>query len=253
METGDDASFSRTYLHPAGEEFDTAEEQAHALLVDLRDSFAPSYLTLISIIEGVLLGLMFQLLSDGRPVLRAWDPAVLLVANNVMVIALVWNEYRMGSSMFRWVPSLVDAVIPFAVGGLQAAMILSVSHPLAWLGWLATFYMAGAIAFENMYRRSAEEQRNAFVLGRNSAYRRLNVISSIGVSVVLWIVFAAHVAERTMPGLPALLVTTALNAAFLVRGEANWRMIVAAARSTGGPAAVSPASRTTPLPGDSRR
>jgi len=254
MESGEDSSFRETYPFPAGEDFDTAEEQARALLLDLRDSFAPSYLTLISIIEGVLLGLMFQLLSEGRPVLRFGHPAIVLVFNNVIIIALVWNEYRMGSSMFRWVPSLLDAIIPFSVGGLQAALILSVSHPLAWLGWLATFYLTGGIAFENMYRRSAEEERNAFVLERNRSFRRLNVISSLLFAIVLWSAFGLHRAGGTIPGPGTLVLATVLNIAFLLRGEANWRMIVAAARSIGEPAQVSePAARNPHPPVDRRR
>jgi len=233
MTAPDESGFDADYLHPAEPHLDTAEEQAQALLLDLRDSFAPSYLTLISIIQGVLLGLMFQLLADGRPVLRPLGVAAALVANNVVVIALVWNEYRMGSAMFRWVPSLLDAVIPFVVGGLQAALILSVGEPLAWLGWLATFYLAGVAAFENMYRRAAEEQRNAFVLGHNRTFRRLNVAASLGLSLVLWGLFAAHAAGGTSPGVLTLAVVTILNAAFLVRGEANSRRIVRAARRAG--------------------
>jgi hypothetical protein len=54
--------------HPAEAALDTPEEQAAALLHDLRESFAPSYLTLISIIEGVLLGL-----TTLRPRLTASD------------------------------------------------------------------------------------------------------------------------------------------------------------------------------------
>ena len=235
METTDDAAFEDTYRHPVEAELDTPEEQAHALLLDLRESFAPSYLTLISIIEGVLLGLVFELLSEGRPLFHAGGPAVLLVINNVLLIALVWNEYRMGSSMFRWVPSLLDAVIPFAVGGLQAALILSVDQPLVWLGLLATFYLAGIVAFENMYRRSSEEARNAFVLERNRAFRRLNVLASVGLSCALWILLAVHLVWHTVPGWGTLLPVTALNLMFLIRGEANWQIIVAAARRLGDP------------------
>lgn len=238
MNAPDDQAFEGVYRHPVEAELDTAEEQAHALLIDLRDSFAPSYLTLISIIQGVLLGVMFQLLSESPLVLHADRSAAVCVANNVVIIALVWNEYRMGSSMYRWVPSLIDAVIPFAVGGFQAALILTIGRPLAWLGWLATFYLAGVAAFENMYRRSAEEQRNAFVIERNRLFRRLNVAASLAMSLVLWLLLAAHLAGHTVPGVATLGLVTILNLAFLIRGEANWRLIVAAARRTAQPGAA---------------
>jgi hypothetical protein len=117
--------------------------------------------------------------------------------------------------------------------------MLAVGQPIAWLAWLATFYLAGIVAFENMYRRSAEEQRNAFVLEQNQAFRRLNVLVSLGLSLLLWTICAAHVLRDTAPGWPTWLLVTSLNIAFLVRGELNWRHIVAAARRTtaAGPAA----------------
>jgi len=224
-----------SFRHPAEPELDTVEEQAQALLHDLRESFAPSYLTLISIIEGVLLALMFELIAEGHVVLRVTDPSILLVLNNIIIIALVWNEYRMGSSMFRWVPSLLDAVIPFTVGGLQAALILKTADPGAWLAYLGTFYLAGVIAFHNMYRRSAEEERNAFVLERNRGFRRLNLAGCVLLGMLLWMLFGYHQARGSSPGWGTLVLVTLLNLAFLARGEANWRMIVSAARSVGSP------------------
>ncbi len=225
-----------TFRHPAEAALDTAEEQAQALLHDLRESFAPSYLTLISIIEGVLLALMFELVAEGHVSLRLQDPAILLVLNNLILIVLVWNEYRMGSSMFRWVPSLLDAVIPFMVGGFQAALILTISHPRAWLASLATFYIGGIFAFLNMYRRSAEEERNAFVLERNRGFQRLNLAGCVLLAALLWMLFAYHQARGTIPGWGTLALVTVVNLAFLVRGELNWRMIVSSARSMGDPA-----------------
>lgn len=222
-----------TYRHPAEADLDTAEEQARALLHDLRESFAPSYLTLISIIQGVLLGLMFELVAEGHVRLGLRDPAILLVLNDIVMIMLVWNEYRMGSSMFRWVPSLLDAVIPFMVGGFQAALILTIAHPRAWLGCLATFYLAGIVAYRNMYRRSAEEERNAFVLERNRGFQRLNLAGCLVLAALLWTLFAYHRAVGSTPGWPTLTLVTLVNLTFLVRGELNWRMIVSAARSVG--------------------
>jgi hypothetical protein len=219
------------YRHPAEAELDTSEEQAVALLHDLRDSFAPSYLTLISIIEGVLLGLTVELVATGHVVLAFDDPTILLLLNNLILIVLVWNEYRMGSSMFRWVPSLPDAIIPFSVGGLQAALLLTLAHPLAWLGWLAAFYLGGTVAFWNMYQRSAEEERNAFVLARNQGFQRLNLAGCIGVSAALGALFAFHRLGGTVPGWYSLGFVTALNLLFVVRGEVNWRVIVAATRT----------------------
>lgn len=222
---------ARRYRHPAGEDLDTVQEQAEALLRDLRDSFAPSYLTLISIIQGVLLGLSFELVSEGRATTGPTDPASLLVFNNIVFIALVWNEYRMGSSMFRWIPSLLDAVIPFTVGGLQAALILTTTRPTTWMAVLAMIYAASVVAYENMYRRAAAEERNALVVDHNRFFRWFNPaisgVLAVGIGLVAW-VYASRGAD---PGWRTLLVVTTLNLLFLARGEVNWQVAVRAARS----------------------
>lgn len=218
------------FLHPAEPDLDTPEEQARALLHDLRESFAPSYLTLISIIEGVLLGLTFELISEGRPVLRLGDPSALMVLNDVLLIAMVWNEYRMGSSMYRWVPSLPDAVIPFVMGGLQAALLLTPEAPRVWLALLGLFYLVAVPAYENMYRRAAEEARNEFVVRWNRSFRRFNPIACVSGSVVFWGLAAFHHLTRTDPGWSTFGLVTLFNIGFLVRGELNWRLVVGAAR-----------------------
>ncbi|NIP80976.1 MAG: hypothetical protein GWM90_17870 [Gemmatimonadetes bacterium] len=206
-------------------------EQAQALLRDLRESFAPSYLTLISIIQGVLLGLSFELVSEGRATTGLADPASLLVFNNIVLIALVWNEYRMGSSMFRWIPSLLDAVIPFTVGGLQAALILTTARPAQWLAGLAVLFAASIPAYENMYRRAAEEERNALVLEHNRFFRWFNPVACCALAVGIGALAAVHLSRGSDPGIGALLAVTLLNGLFLLRGEVNWRIVVRAART----------------------
>jgi len=218
------------YAHPAEPDLDTRGEQAGVLLRELHESFAPTYLTLISIIEGVLLGFMFELLSEGRPILHLEDPAALLVLNNVLLIIAVWNEYRMGASMFRWVPSISDAIIPFWLGAIQAALILTVTTPMAWIAWLVPFYLTAALAYENMYRQSATEGRNALVLECNRPFRILNPLGCVAMASALALLVTSEASRGITPGWTPLGVITALNAAFLVRGELNWRRIVATAR-----------------------
>ena len=236
---------STSFRHPAEADLDTGPEQAHALLRDLRESFAPSYLTLISIIEGFLLALIFELLSEGRSTAGLRDPASVLVFNNVILIVLVWNEYRMGSCMFKWIPSLLDALIPFMVGVFQAALILSTDRPVAWLLWLTAFYAAGMVAFENMYRRSAAEERNGFVLHHNRLFRRLNPVCCLLMAVPLGALAAVHLEAGTRPGMAALIAVSLANLMFLLRGEVNWQLLVRATRRAvdAYPEAAAPISR----------
>jgi hypothetical protein len=222
---------SSAYQHAAEPELDTPEEQATTLLHDLRESFAPSYLTLVSIIEGVLLGLTIELIATGYIALNPADPAILLVLNNVLLIALVWNEYRMGSSMFRWVPSLPDAMIPFMIGVSQAALLLTLHRPLSWLAWLAGFYAAAMIAYCNMYYRAGQEERNAFVLAHNRRFKVFNLVACFVSAGVLGLLAAYHAGRGSLPGWRSLGLVTLITTAFLARGEVNWRVIVAATRA----------------------
>jgi hypothetical protein len=226
---------SSAYQHAAEPELDTPEEQATALLHDLRESFAPSYLTLVSIIEGVFLGLTIELVATGHIVLNPADPAILLVLNNVLLIALVWNEYRMGSSMYRWVPHLPDAMIPFMIGVFQAALLLTLHRPLNWLTWLAGFYAAAMIAYCNMYYRAGREERNAFVIAHNRRFQLYNVVACIVCAGVPGSLAAYHSGRGSLPGWHSLGLVTLVTAAFMVRGEVNWRMIVAATRAAAAP------------------
>lgn len=228
------------FRYPADEDLDTVEEQAEALLRDLRESFAPSYLTLISIIEGVMLALLFELLAEGRLTTAVRDPHTLLVFNNVVLIALVWNEYRMGSCMFRWIPSLLDAMIPFTVGALQGALILASARPVTWLAWLAVLFGASVIAYENMYRRAGGEERNALVLEHNRVFRWLNPALSAVLAVAFGALAVAHASRGTVPGTGLLVGVTLANVLFLVRGEVNWQVIVRTARLAAPPAGPRP-------------
>jgi hypothetical protein len=227
--------------HPAEPDLDTPAEQASALLHDLRESFAPSYLTLVSIIEGVFLGLTIELIATDYIVLDLSDPAILRVVNNVLLIALVWNEYRMGSSMFRWVPSLPDATIPFLLGGFQAALLLTVARPLSWLAWLAAFYAAALVAYGNMYYRAGQEERNAFVMWHNRHFQAWNLIACVFSAGALGLLVAYHATRGTQPGWHSMGLVTLFTLAFLLRGELNWQVIVRATRAA---ARTSQAART---------
>jgi lipoprotein signal peptidase len=224
-------SAGRPYPHPAEPDLDTPEEQASALLHDLRESFAPSYLTLLSIIEGVFLGLTIELIATGHIVLDVSDPGILRVGNNVLLIALVWNEYRMGSSMFRWIPSLPDAMIPFLLGGLQAALLLTVARPMGWLAWLAAFYAAALVAYGNMYYRAGQEERNAFVMWHNRHFQAWNLNACVISAGVVGLLVAYHALRGTQPGWHSMGLVTLVTLAFLLRGELNWRVIVRATRT----------------------
>jgi hypothetical protein len=97
-----------------------------------------------------------------------------------------------------------------------------------------------------MYRRAGQEERNAFVIERNRTFRRLNVLACLAIGVLLMLLFAVHLVRGTQPGWATLILVTFMNVAFLLRGEANWRVIVAAARRSAAGQSPPRATPSTP-------
>ncbi|CAN2040193.1 hypothetical protein GMMP15_1590032 [Candidatus Magnetomoraceae bacterium gMMP-15] len=97
------------------------------LLERIRSSFPSMYITLISIIQSSLLGycLSYFLKEDFDGFTTGeWVRGV----SSLIFAILVWNEYRMGSTVFRWVPWLIDAIIPFLLALGQFFLIYSIKN-----------------------------------------------------------------------------------------------------------------------------
>jgi len=96
------------------------------------DQFAPAYLTLASIIQGVALGALVQRVEATYADFDAVDWA--LTAITFLVILDVWHEYLMMVLAYVWIPTLVDSIVPFAFLAAELFMAHFVFHDLRhWL------------------------------------------------------------------------------------------------------------------------
>src|SRR5690349_17919714 len=90
------------------------------LLLSLESAFSISYVTLISIIQGGALGYLVTVLdrvtAQGANLTHLDLESWLLAFLAFILIATVWNEYMMGATIFNWIPTLMDALIPFTIG-----------------------------------------------------------------------------------------------------------------------------------------
>ncbi|HVT60342.1 MAG TPA: hypothetical protein VHR45_18360 [Thermoanaerobaculia bacterium] len=201
----------------------------------LRDEFAVTYLTLISILQAVSLGLLATLVDRHLELDLLDVDNWLRIATSVVVAVLVWNEYRMGVAQFAWVPSLVDTVIPFTLGivqfGLFRASVKGTdSH---WFIAISCLYIAGVVGYENMYRSAkAEGDVNPDVLRAIGGWRKANPLLGLAGAGLFGSFAAITSSGRTVSWvrLTLLAATLVLTVAFLVRGEANWRRVVRLAR-----------------------
>lgn len=158
----------------------------------LKDQFAPTYLTLASIIQGVALAFLAQRIEATAPQLDAAD--WLLASATFILYLVVWQEYVMQVLAYVWVPTLLDAAIPFAFLACELFLAHFIYQDLrAWLltlgltcvvgavASLGTWVQAGAFGEENREVASAVE-----VQGR---YRTALVVATILLCLGLWALY----------------------------------------------------------------
>jgi hypothetical protein len=111
----------------------------------LREQYAPMYLTLTSIIQGVALSTLVVRVEGASD---HFGPANwLLATTTLLAILLVWHEYLMQALAYVWMPTLIDSAIPFAF--LVAELFLAYfvyGNQRAWLVVAGVAYALGVVA-----------------------------------------------------------------------------------------------------------
>lgn len=215
-------------------------DSSENLLHHLRTTFGPTYLTLISILQGVLLGLMATLIDEN---FRSMGPENWMrTIASLLVVILVWNEYRMGATQFVWVPRLVDTLIPFALGGVQWVGIRSsFLDPALWFASIGIFYLLAVAGYENMYRHAGAAGKGRVNRGLITALGRWRVINPLlcgAISAVAggfgWLVWFMDLSHQTHQVMIAVILATQMG--MLWRSELNWKAVIRVADSLPSPA-----------------
>ena len=89
------------------------DTEADKVAQRLKSQFAPAYLTLASIIQGVALSTLVVRVEATNTGFNA--VAWLLTITTFLVILDIWNEYLMLVQAYVWLPSLLDSIVPFAL------------------------------------------------------------------------------------------------------------------------------------------
>ena len=99
------------------------------LLSRIEKSFPVAYLTLVSIIQGVAFAFLVQQWpQQGHP----FQPYQwVLFFTTAGFIALGWQEYLIGATMFAWVPTIIDALVPFGLALMEAIVAASIGVSLS--------------------------------------------------------------------------------------------------------------------------
>lgn len=138
------------------------EPEAHhrALHRKMTDSFTPIYLTVLSVIQGVALADLASGAAAGYKqfTLVQWLQVVITFA----ILIYMWEGYMQQSLLWKWVPDMRDAAIPFAIGAIE--LFLNHSIMLSLSGWLLAFALLssmGALATWHAVQRARKEGENA--------------------------------------------------------------------------------------------
>jgi len=139
----------------------------------LKEQFAPAYLTLTSIIQGVALTALVVRVEALYPHFGAVD-WVLAIAT-FLVFVDVWHEYLMTVLAYVWTPTLLDTLVPF--GFLAAELFLAhfINDLRPWLlcyGLVALVGVGAWLHGQLRVRELAEENRDMHaILATPHSYR----------------------------------------------------------------------------------
>jgi hypothetical protein len=149
----------------------------------VKAQFAAIYLTLISVIQGSVLGYLFVQADLVLPELR--PRSVVLLIDSFIVVGVVWHEYVMGSATFRWIPRLPDAFLPMLIGLCQYFMARSIAlQSPSWFFGLCALCVVGFLAFLNQYRAARLEPENNAVFAALGPGPRVTLYLVLGGAVI---------------------------------------------------------------------
>jgi hypothetical protein len=95
-----------------------------------------SFLTIISIIQGVALALLAQNTFPRASLLVGIQSAALM-----LVLVAVFYYYLSMSILLRWAPSILDCFLPFGIASLEIPPAFFLGHVTAWNAWLSTLWL----------------------------------------------------------------------------------------------------------------
>ena len=94
------------------------------------------YLTLISVVQGVVAGYFASVVNDVYSSLsvRQW----ILIGATFLQIVAIWHSYAIAIVISAWIPTLADSIIPFTYGAAQLLVVGAVrSSEQSWVRAMA--------------------------------------------------------------------------------------------------------------------
>jgi hypothetical protein len=215
------------------------EPQYRVLHHRLNDAFTPTYLTILSIIQAVALtDLATVVAAEYRHfTVVSW----LLTLLTFSVLIIVWNVYTIQGTIWRWIPDVRDATMPFMVGAIELFLDHAITLGISmWLLGLAGIAAMGAIGTWYMHWRARTEAGNdqllRYLRGHHLCFALYYAGGAALLLLLAWLNYVGSwgVAERGQEILAvgtALIVGVCLGGAVII-SHLYWRKAIVYA-STG--------------------
>ncbi|HKD75613.1 MAG TPA: hypothetical protein VKB76_08970 [Ktedonobacterales bacterium] len=118
-------------------------------------SFPEIYMTIVGIIQGLTLGYLVFYIDNqySKFGLSEWA----LTFNVFLAIVVTWTEYAINTLTFRWIPGMLDAVVPLCIGASEVFTIHSIRWLSSWLFGTGAISAFAWLAFYNLF----QERKNA--------------------------------------------------------------------------------------------
>jgi hypothetical protein len=226
-------------VNDAGDAYTLRSSDALTLLREFESSFDDVYLTLVSVLQGAILALLLEKAEDllTHPLSTGMAVPGLMVIAQLMIIVVFWNEYRLGVTLYRWVPTMRDATIPFALATAQSMGVFCLDHPSrCLLIQQAAFYLLALVGFWNLYAKAVESGLNRPALSFTVRFMMWDFGSCLLSVAALAVAAIAVPAEARNSPFAAVLIAT-VACVQLFRQWRNWHLALGTVRQVAGNAA----------------
>lgn len=192
----------------------------------IQSQFPSVYLTLLSIIQGVALGLFaakiwenYTLIFERCDFMTIWATLI-----TFLLLIHVWHEYVIASISMLWIPKLLDALLPFGLGLgefilIQALAPLSVSR---WFWGAVILSSFGICAYFNtafrMEKRSTSSEK-----AKNLIIREARVGAGMSLITLVICLLKLTIFPQTPEWVFLLILTALFGALFMLKGYWFWK------------------------------
>jgi hypothetical protein len=182
-------------LPPRYEAFGEGASGQRAVYRRLKESYSPTYLTILSVVQAVAMGDLAQVVAASYQdfTLVQWA----LTFNTFGVLIITWNVFSVQSALWGWIPDVRDSAVPFVVGALELFLNHSIVISLsAWLVAVSLIAIAGALGTLHISWRARGEAEHRELLSWLSVHMRLYIaylIAGGGILLALaWVCSGDH-------------------------------------------------------------